>query len=135
MRSHLAFGPSDAQVRVHRDRRALLGRLMAARKLLNTPEAAKPLKAVNAAIRQTEAQLRQSQKALGPLGGTSPLPVDAMVYLDGPDTDVPLYIAYGLLSVARLPSLEGRDIGLINACRDSCRGACIKAGLTDPRQL
>lgn len=127
--------PTERGVRRNAVRRQVLGRLLDARVRLSSQEGQKAQRIVNTAIREVQALIRQDEKFLGSLARTSALPVDDYVMLAAFDKgrEIPLVIAYHMLSEARIPSAERLELGILRRCREACRGACIKADLGDPR--
>ena len=121
-------------VRQNRMRQVLLGRMVEARQRLSAPGGQKAQKVVNGAITQLQALMRANQRTLAELGGMAPEPVsDAAMFgaLHRGD-DNPLKIAFHLLTLDGLERVRGPEVGLINQCRQACRGACIKAEIGDP---
>lgn len=121
-------------VRQNRIRRHLLGRMVEARQRLSAPGGQKAQKVITGAITQMQALMRANQRTLAELGGMSPEPVSDAVLLNALQRgdDNPLKIAFHLLTLDGFDRVRGPEVGLMNQCRQACRGACIKAEIGDP---
>ncbi len=120
----------------NRRRRAILGRLMYARQKLSADGGQRAQKVVSKGIADLTALMRANQKMLSELGGMSAYSVEAsdlMRAVPIADENTPLLVAYHILDIDDLGHRRGAEIGIVNACREACRGACIKAGIGDPR--
>lgn len=130
----LTLPPNREATRRNEIRRIVLGRLMEARKRLSSKEGQKAQRIVNGTIRELQALLKVEQDRYGPYTRTSPDPIAHAVMLHALQNgrDLPLVIAYHVLTQDHLGNAQGAEIGMLRKCRQACRDACIAAGLGDP---